>query len=86
MPDSPAQWALLAAIPVLFAAGSLSVLHWSRYLGALTRLQSSRTALPPSTAAWLELRSAQHYRRACRHTWGVVAVLAVGLAGALLTG
>lgn len=88
MPDSPVQWVPLLAIPVLVVVGYLSVLHWSRYLGALTRLHRSRTeprtALTPSAAARLELRSAEHYQRAYRATWQVVVVLALGLAAALV--
>ncbi|MFI7494679.1 hypothetical protein ACH9D2_08165 [Kocuria sp. M4R2S49] len=90
MPESPAQWVPLAAIPVLLVVGSLAVLHWSRYLGALGRLHRAQTspgaAPAPHTAAWLELRSAEHYRRAYRLTWAVAVVLAVGLAAAVLAG
>ena len=39
MPESPAHWVPLAAIPVLLAVGALAVLHWSRYLGAIGRLE-----------------------------------------------
>lgn len=90
MPEHPAQWVPLAAIPVLLAVGALAVLHWSRYLGALQRLHRSRTApgalLAPATTARLELRRAEHYRQAYRLTWAVVVVLAVGLAAAVLAG
>ncbi|MFF0989110.1 hypothetical protein [Kocuria nitroreducens] len=90
MPESPAHWVPLAAIPVLLAVGALAVLHWSRYLGAIGRLERVRTspgATPdPSSAAWLELRSEEHYRRAYRLTWAVAVVLAVGLTAAVLAG
>ena len=90
MPESPAHWVPLAAIPVLLAVGALAVLHWSRYLGAIGRLERARTAPDTgpgrSSAAWLELRSEEHYRRAYRFTWAVAAVLAVGLAAAVLAG
>lgn len=90
MPESAAHWVPLAAIPVLLAVGALAVLHWSRYLGAIGRLERVRTAPgaapAPATAAWLELRSEEHYRRAYRLTWAVAAVLAVGLAAAVLAG
>lgn len=90
MPESPAHWVPLAAIPVLLVAGALAVLHWSRYLTAIGRLQRARTApdtgAVPSTAAWLELRGDEHYRRAYRATWAVAVVLAVGLAAAVLAG
>lgn len=88
MPESPAHWVPLAAIPVLIAVGALSVLHWSRYLGAIGRLErartSSGTAPAPPTDAGLELRSEEHYRRAYRLTWAVAVVLAVGLTAAVL--
>ena len=88
MPESPAHWVPLAAIPVLLAVGALAVLHWSRYLGAIGRLERARTSpdAAPATAAWLELRSEEHYRRAYRLTWAVAAVLAVGMAAAVLAG
>lgn len=90
MPESPAHWVPLAAIPVLLVVGALAVLHWSRYLGAIGRLHQARTSpgagQAPHTAAWLELRSDEHYRRAYRLTWAVAAVLAVGLAAAVLAG
>ncbi|GAA1745700.1 hypothetical protein [Kocuria aegyptia] len=90
MPESAIHWVPLAAIPVLLLVGALAVLHWSRYLGALGRLERARTSpggtpVAP-TAAWLELRSEEHYRRAYRLTWAVAVVLAVGLAAALLAG
>jgi hypothetical protein len=92
MPESAAHWVPLAAIPVLLAVGSLAVLHWSRYLGAIGRLRRAQAspgtspgaAPAPHTAAWLELRSAEHYRRAYRLTWAVAGVLAVGLGAAVL--
>lgn len=88
MPESALHWVPLAAIPVLLLVGSLAVLHWSRYLGALGRLHRAQTAPAAApaqhTAAWLELRSAEHYRRAYRLTWAVAVVLAVGLTGAVL--
>lgn len=90
MPESPAHWVPLAAIPVLLAAGALAVLHWSRYLATIGRLEHARTtpgtAPTPSTAAWLELRSEEHYRRAYRSTWAVAGVLALGLTAAVLAG
>lgn len=91
MPESAAHWVPLAAIPVLLVVGALAVLHWSRYLGAIGRLERARTspggsATAPSTAAWLELRSEEHYRRAYRLTWAVAVVLAVGLTAAVLAG
>ncbi|MEX5265689.1 hypothetical protein RF640_16850 [Kocuria sp. CPCC 205231] len=88
MPESPAHWVPLAAIPVLLAVGALAVLHWSRYLGAIGRLERARTSpdAAPATAAWLELRSEEHYRRAYRLTWAVAAVLAAGLTAAVLAG
>lgn len=90
MPEHPAQWVPLLAIPVLLVVGALAVLHWSRYLGALNRLHRARTSpgdlLAPSTAARLELRRTEHYRQAYRLTWAVVVVLAAGLAAAVLAG
>lgn len=90
MQDSLTSWVLLAAIPVLLVVGGLSALHWSRYIGTLTRLHRSRTApraaLAPSTVARLELRGERHYRLAYRRTWEVALVLAVGLAVALAAG
>lgn len=90
MPDPFVSWALLAAIPVLLVIGGLSALHWSRYIGTLTRLHRSRSgpqaALAPSTVAWLELRGEQQYRRAYRRTWELAGVLALGLAVALAAG
>lgn len=88
MPESAAHWVPLAAIPVLLVVGALAVLHWSRYLGTIGRLERGRTSpdAAPATAAWLELRSEEHYRRAYRFTWAVAVVLTVGLAAAVLAG
>lgn len=90
MPESAAHWAPLVAIPLLIAAGAVAVLHWSRYLAVLGRLHRAQTAPGTGgtqhTAAWLEHRSAEHYRRAYRATWAVAAVLAVGLTAAVLAG
>lgn len=88
MPESAAHWVPLAAIPVLLVVGTLAVLQWSRYLGVLSRLHRARHAASTSasTSAWLELRGAEHYRRAYRLTWAVAVVLAVGLTAALLAG
>ncbi len=86
MPESAAHWVPLAAIPVLLAVGALAVLHWSRYLGAIGRLERARTAPDATTAALLELRSEEHYRRAYRLTWAVAGVLAAGLTAAVLAG
>lgn len=90
MPESPAHWVPLAAIPVLLVVGALAVLHWSRYLAALGRLHRAQTSPGAAPArhsvAWLELRSDEHYRRAYRLTWAVAGVLAVGLTAAVLAG
>lgn len=90
MSEHPAQWLPMAAIPLLLVVGTLSVLHWSRYLEALNQLHHLRTApgaAPSSSAtARLELGRTESYRQAYRLTWAVVVVLAVGLAAAVLVG
>ncbi|MFI7482838.1 hypothetical protein ACH9EU_10525 [Kocuria sp. M1R5S2] len=82
MPESPLQWLSLAAIPLLLVAGGFAVLHWARYIGTLTSLR--HPAPDASAVARLRLAGEEHYRRAYRHSWQVVAVVALGMGAALL--